>query len=120
MATGFNMPNAGENYITKIKDLSAKISFYLYVLCTMWTSKIHIGEIMYMSECRTTIRILIEFDTLYQLRPPKIHTLQFPIIANMVDVLSYEELHNLYCNDQAEEDEMGRACSAHGGEEECI
>jgi hypothetical protein len=35
-------------------------------------------------------------------------------------------LHNFYSspnimlNDQLKEDEMGRACSTHGGEEECI
>jgi hypothetical protein len=36
--------------------------------------------------------------------------------------LHNEELHNLYSspNDQVKEDEMGRACSTNGGEEECI
>jgi hypothetical protein len=40
--------------------------------------------------------------------------------------LHNEELHNLYSspniifNDQVKEDEMGRACSTNGGDEECI
>jgi hypothetical protein len=41
--------------------------------------------------------------------------------------LHNEEFHNLYSspstynyNDQVKEDEMGRACSINGGEEECI
>jgi hypothetical protein len=32
--------------------------------------------------------------------------------------LHYEELHNLYSYDQVKEDEMDRACSTNGGEEE--
>jgi hypothetical protein len=37
--------------------------------------------------------------------------------------LQNEELHNLYSSpniNQIKEDEMGRACSTNGGEEECI
>jgi hypothetical protein len=33
--------------------------------------------------------------------------------------LHNEELRNLY-NDQVKEDEMGRACSTNGGDEECV